>query len=586
MFTLALATLFTVTTVAFAGTSASSEKKGFDSSMAVDGLLQTAWMEDVVGNGENQSFTLNLSQSTEIKVISIWPGNLSNGSRSYKQYARPKVIRVLVDGNQVGNPIRLLDKPQRLDVDHKGQGKKIEIVIDEVFEGMVYSDLAIAEVAVNFPDNSQGERVVKWAESKDGTRVQDKYVETLNIAYDKCKTAEFGDRDSFELLGVAAADGSPHFQSKVQGLVPDGFRIQALPSDETAQKALRKLKDPNAIPYLELASLRTSGKEKALIQSDVEYLEAYGELLGGANRNVKFWGEEGWATGEVRSLGEPLPIEVNRVGELYLADIGNNRIQMFNEEGRVTRTWGGAEANITNEWFVKGRPWYVSGATPGRKPGQFVNPVDIVFLPEKDADGFATLDANGRVQLFDIEGRSLISWTANPTYAPEPKLGGTAYLVYLPQKDYICTILQDEGICFNREAEEMNRWPIKDGTPNAVEVVKNDVILMAFGDTIVSYAFDGFRNRIVIDEKILGQGFESLDMTVDETGKLWVITDRGNVYKFKKPGKLEYSLLAIERTIKNPRIAVLEDILYISTDDRIEVIDIRQRKLDLEEKAE
>ena len=29
----------------------------------------------------------------------------SNGSRSFKQYARPKLIRVMVDGEQVGDPV-------------------------------------------------------------------------------------------------------------------------------------------------------------------------------------------------------------------------------------------------------------------------------------------------------------------------------------------------------------------------------------------------------------------------------------------------------------------------------------------------
>ena len=189
------------------------------------------------------------------------------------------------------------------------------------------------------------------------------------------------------------------------------------------------------------------------------------------------------------------------------------------------------------------------------------------------------------MQLFDSEGRTLISWTASPTYAPEGGLGGTAYIAYLPKKDYICTILQDEGICFNRDAEELNRWPIPDGTPNAVEVLKNDKILMAFGDKIVAYTFDGFRDRVIIDSKVLGDGFESLDMTVDEENKLWILTDRGDAFKFKRPGKVDFKINAIDRAVRYPRIAVIEDVLYITSDDRIEVVDIRQRKIDLEDAA-
>jgi hypothetical protein len=209
-----------------------------------------------------------------------------------------------------------------------------------------------------------------------------------------------------------------------------------------------------------------------------------------------------------------------------------------------------------------------------------------VILPEKEADGFGTLDANGRVQLFDSEYRPLISWTAAPTYAPEGGLGGTAYLVHLPRKDFICTILQDEGICFNRDAEEIVRWEIPDGTPNAVETLPNDKILMAFGDKIITYSFDGFRERVVIDSAVLGVGFESLDMTLDEDNKLWILTDRGDAFKFKRLGKVDYTINAIDRNIKYPRIAVIEDILYISSDNEIEVVDIRQRKIDLEDREQ
>jgi hypothetical protein len=349
----------------------------------------------------------------------------------------------LVDGEQVGEPERLLDQVRRFDIELNTTGRSIQIVVDEVFEGMVYPDLAIAEIAVNFPDTSNGTRLEQWMKSKSGLRTIEQYNEVLNDAYAKCKNADFGDKESFELIGNAAADGSPRVQQKALALVPDGYRIQSIPPDPTAQKAIRKLQDPNGVPYLELAALRSWGKEQRLIQADAEYLTAYSEILGGPNRNVRFWGEEGWAPGELRSLGEPLPLEVTRFGDLFVADIGNNRIQQFNPDGRSIKQFGNKEPAITNKWYSGTRAYYATGSEPGSKSGQFTNPVDVVILPEKEADGFATLEANGRVQLFDSEHRALISWTATPTYAPEGGLGGTAYLAYLPKRDLICTILQD-----------------------------------------------------------------------------------------------------------------------------------------------
>ena len=84
----------------------------------------------------------------------------------------------------------------------------------------------------------------------------------------------------------------------------------------------------------------------------------------------------------------------------------------------------------------------------------------------------------------------------------------------------------------------------------------------------------------------ISKGFESLDITLDDKNKLWIVTDRGIAYKFKRPGKLDYKIQAIDRPLKYPRIAVIEDQLYILSDDQIELIDIRQRKLDLAEREE
>ena len=39
---------------------------------------------------------------------------------------------------------------------------------------------------------------------------------------------------------------------------------------------------------------------------------------------------------------------------------------------------------------------------------------------------------------------------------------------------------------------------------------------------------------------ILGEGWEDLDMTLDQDGRLWVVTDTRWVDKCKKPGKLDF----------------------------------------------
>ena len=86
-----------------------------------------------------------------------------------------------------------------------------------------------------------------------------------------------------------------------------------------------------------------------------------------------------------------------------------------------------------------------------------------------------------------------------------------------------------------------------------------------------------------MDEKILGPSFEFMDMTFDEKGKLWVLTDYGELFKFKRPGKVDFKLRIKTIPLRKPRIAVQDNMLYMLFEDHIEVIDVLQARIDAEE---
>ena len=65
-------------------------------SHAVDGLLSTGWSEGVSGNGVGEWFELKLNKKTDIQTLSIWPGNYQKGKRSFREYARPKIISIFI----------------------------------------------------------------------------------------------------------------------------------------------------------------------------------------------------------------------------------------------------------------------------------------------------------------------------------------------------------------------------------------------------------------------------------------------------------------------------------------------------------
>lgn len=552
-------------------------------SRAFDGLLQTGWAESESGYGDGSWLEFDLPRTTEIRSVSIWPGNLSQGTRSYRENSRPKMVQIYIDGEPAGGPIRLQDEMKRWDLRVEGEGRRIRIEFVEVFEGFVYPDLYIAEVAVNFPDRTPLTRMQSWMAGAEYQRLYERHTIAMEEAYFAVKDAEFGDDENFDLLLQAAADGASFVASRARSLAPDGYRAQAIPPSEIALKALRKIGDANAIPAMEMAAMRSWGDTASILREEVERFYAYQDLVGGPDFNIPAWGQEGWEEGAYQSFDEPMALDIDQFGQIYVADIGNNRVQRVNERGNVDRSWGGAEPTITNTWFSSGRPYYVSGAPPDSTAGRFQTPVDIEVIPGREGDGFATLDANGRVQIFNLEGQPQISWNANSRWLPEPNLGGQGYLAWLDKLEVLVVILQDQAIVYNLQSEEIARWEIEDGTPSSVVVDKsNKKLMMAFGTDVVLYTHDGFRDRTLMDSTLLGRGFENMDMTIDEEGKLWILTDKGRLLRFKKPGKIAFELTPFDRPISLPRIAVFDGVMYVAHDNRIQRIDALQLKLDQE----
>ncbi len=553
---------------------------------AFDGLLQEGWGEGESGSGEGAWLELDLRATQDISSLSIWPGNLAEGKKSYREYSRPRVITILLDGKPFGNSIRLLDEMQRLDVPVGQSARKLRIQVDEVFEGFVFQDMYIAEVGINFTEDlaTKHEKLEKWLDSEKGMQAQDAYEAELNTHYQNHKKAEFGAPESLAWIMRAAGDGAPYLREQVVKWVPTGQRAATIKSDEKAISALRKLKDANAIPAIEMAALRATGQNRAMLTELVEIFYAYQEMIGGPDPNTPYWGAPGWGEGAIQTFEEPAPVIVDRHGNVYVADIGNNRVQRFAENGRPDQIWGG-DPDIANQWFNTGRPWYVSGSAPGTGAGKFRNPVDVELLPEKESDGFAVLDATGRVQLFDAHGTNIIGWQLHSDNEIEPSVGGEGHLVWLPKKGLLFTFWGSEAIGFNLVGEEQVRFDIEDGTPNTVVAEKGKRFLLVYRDEIIRYDVDGFRYQKVLDVDDYDSGYEDVDLSWDQDGKLWMVTDTGWAFKFKRLGKLDYKVLLTEYSLEHPRFAVREDILYVCERDRILYLDALQLVIDAEEKA-
>lgn len=567
---------------------------------AFDGLLSTGWAEGEDGMGDGSTLELPLDVPTPIESVSLWPGNLAKGKRSLREFSRPRTITILLEltsGETHEQQVRLQDVgksdvgPQRVDVVMEYEefdlelpkARKLTLRLDDAYEGFVYKDVFLAEVALNFRGGSNPkvvERLEAWRASSSGERAAERNESKIKELFGEISEAEFGDRDKLQLIMDEAADGAPYLRSQAARLVPAGYRVQALPPNPIAIEALLKLKDANGIPAIEMAALRTTGERSRELTDKAQMFYAYQDLASGGSRNIAYWGQPGWEPGALRSFGEPMDVELDQFGDLYIADVGNHRVQRFNPDGKMTRMWG-LEPGITNRWFSTTRTFYVGGSAPTVKPGGFTNPVDIAIVPGREADGFAVLDGEARVRVFGEEGEQIIGWPIRNPDPLQPGVGGEGYLLHRQGK--LVAILQRNAYVYKLDSEEVTSFTIEDGTPNGAIVLHNNKLGLIFGRELVMYSPDGFRHGVIMDISDITPGIEDWAVTLDEKKKLWAVTDTGWLVKYKKPGKVDYKLKISDVDLIRPRIAVRDGLAYIVERDRILHIDALELKAKLEE---
>lgn len=111
------------------------------------------------------------------------------------------------------------------------------------------------------------------------------------------------------------------------------------------------------------------------------------------DRNGQFltmWGQEGSSDGEFSFISSRdvfySGLAVDGQGQVYVADPGNKRIQIFDGNGRFLAKWN----------------------SQGRGDGEFVHPIDVAV----DSQGYVYVldDLRGDVQKFDGKGQFLARW--------------------------------------------------------------------------------------------------------------------------------------------------------------------------------
>ncbi len=584
---MALGTVWLTASAAAATPTASSfatDREGVKhtAARAFDGQLSTGWAEGEMGDGEGSWIEVRFDRAVDVRTISLFAGNLAGPNRVIREYGRPKVVTLVLDvgaDEPITKQERLLDpgsraEPLRHDVQLEADGvRSMRILVDEAYPGGIHSDMYLAEVAINMLSAEPAPavaRVSEWLASDAASKAVAAQRDAVVALFDAIEAEEFGDRESLFQLMDWAADGAPYLRQRVAKSVPVGFRLAALQPDKTSIEALLKLKDSNAIPAIQRASLRTTGGLSADLAKRAQMFEAYKDLKGGANLPAPPWGQSGFSKGSLQALGEPLDIVVDSFGGVFVADVANHRVQRFNmQSGLVDKVFGAADPGMTDVWFYKKREFYAAGSQPGDASGQFIHPVDLAIVPNKRAgDSLLVLDAAGRVTLISAAGSVVDTFKADFESPIGPAVGGEGHVLYT--KDRVVVLYGAEVATFSMEpfGTELSRFQINDRVPNSAVAFKDGKIGIATGKELVLYSLDGFRHGDVLLGSLTGT-FQDWAVTLDEDGKLWAVTDSGDVIKFKRPSKIDFQVRLTEFSLAVPRLAVFDDLVFVTYDDKV-----------------
>ncbi|MCP4869295.1 MAG: hypothetical protein GY898_11315 [Proteobacteria bacterium] len=570
-----------VPSVALAGpkfsssSSKSTAKEDYGPDKAFDGLLNTSWGEDAPGLGVEQWLEVDLGEDVTVKTLSIWGGNF-DGREAWN--GRSRVAEATITGwDGKGNEVftkgvTLGDRFARKDTSLGETFRKLRVTIDEVHEGAIYADTHIAEIAFDLkekPDPMWAAAIEKDIGRSSRTRdLPQQGEDLLQDAYDGCRDEEDYSKN-FKFIGAHAAHGPEYRVAYVHKYVPVGHRLKLLQFNEDAVDLLGRLKDANAIKWLEIgAAGAIKATDREWLLESVGFFKAYQDLRRTPRSTVPNWGSEGMEKGAFMNRGEPIAISVDSLGNIWTADTGNNRVQRLTAAGTVDKVIGAPERGIAEEWFGdRGAP-YATGSEAGTEAGQFTQPVHITV---GNYDTVMVVDASMRVQVFDGEGTFKKEWQVDTPWRPNPGTGnGTPILTWLDDDFYL--IVKDEVFIYDAEGTQKNRYTLEGGPVQAGVIAAGGKLLVRHVGSreLTEYKpEDGFRQGNWLRKGVPDDGSEDWDLATDEKDNVYVVTDAGNVFKWNKRGKFVTKIEAFENARDMPRIAVYDTIIYISARNEI-----------------
>ncbi|MHB1323586.1 MAG: NHL repeat-containing protein [Coriobacteriia bacterium] len=196
------------------------------------------------------------------------------------------------------------------------------------------------------------------------------------------------------------------------------------------------------------------------------------------------WQVYGPGEGELPFFDRPMGVAVGAGSRVYVTDTGNNRICVFDSQGRYLSSFGsfGVAKSLT-------------GAGPTYAPGSLNYPVGI----DTDSDGnvYVASFRNDSIEVFDADGRPLRRFPDpyRPTGEGSSGLGGLGIAVtgVAVHKDRLYATDRYQIIVFNLEGEVLDQWGMPGDDPGDLDH-PNGIAVSNDGKTI--YVADSNHSRV------------------------------------------------------------------------------------------
>jgi len=204
------------------------------------------------------------------------------------------------------------------------------------------------------------------------------------------------------------------------------------------------------------------------------------------------WGETGTEPGQ---FNHPRDVAVGPDGNVYVTDSDNDRVQVFDGEGRLLRTWGSRCALDTG-----------LGCATTTGEGQFQEPWGIAVGP--DGRVYVADTWNHRIQVFDANGTFLTQWgTYGQTGDARPKVP-LGHMLYGPRDVAVDAsgrvFVTDTGnkrvVVYDRDGGVLDQWGGAGSGPGQFEEPVG-IAPDAAGNV---YVADTWNGRIQVFDRDLG----------------------------------------------------------------------------------